>query len=341
MQNGHALVTGATGALGPRVVEALLEAGYAVRTLSLDAPPEDLLPASVDMRIGDINDNTAVLSAMDGVDIVMHLAALLHEVDLSPHRFDHVNVNGTKCVVESACSTGVRRLVFFSTIAVYGSGRRHVLDERSRPQPETVYAESKLAGEKIVLDARGAQGRPFGTVLRSAAVYGSRVKGNYQRLLRLLARGRFVPIGPGLNRRTLVYDRDLAKAAVLAATHDAAAGQVFNVTDGELHTVREIIEAMCVALDRKPPRFALPVKPVRMAARLLERASRVTGATSIRLVVAVDKYMEDVAVDGNSLRRRLGFASRYSLCAGWTETIAELRRAGLIAATGRQKHRLG
>jgi UDP-glucose 4-epimerase len=65
----------------------------------------------------------------------------------------------------------------------------------------------------------------------SNAIYGPRIKGTYQCLLQTLARRRFIPIGDGSNRRTLIYDKDVARAAVSAATHPAAAGKVFNVSD--------------------------------------------------------------------------------------------------------------
>jgi UDP-glucose 4-epimerase len=94
-----------------------------------------------------------------------------------------------------------------------------VLDENSPVQPDTFYAQTKLAAEKIVLNARGAGGQPLGTVLRLGAVYGSRIKGNYERLTHALARHRFIPIGNGSNRRTLIYDQDVASAAVLALQH--------------------------------------------------------------------------------------------------------------------------
>ncbi len=65
----------------------------------------------------------------------------------------------------------------------------------------------------------------------------------------------FIPVGNGINRRTLVYDKDVGRAAALAVSHPAAAGRVFNVTDGGFHSLNEIIESICAALGRKPPRL--------------------------------------------------------------------------------------
>jgi UDP-glucose 4-epimerase len=174
----------------------------------------------------------------------------------------------------------------------------------------------------------GADGQPLGTVLRLGAVYGSRIKGNYERLTHALARNRFIPIGSGLNRRTRVYDRDVGRAAVLAVSHPAAAGRVFNVTDGGFHPLNEIIESICSALGRKPPRFSLPVGPMRMVAGLIEKGANTFGIKSPVTRETVDKYTEDIAVDGSRIRTELGFKPQYDLRSGWQETVQEMRKMG-------------
>jgi len=170
----------------------------------------------------------------------------------------------------------------------------------SPTHPDTFYAQTKLNSEKIILNAKRKDGQQLGTVLRLGAVYGFRIKGNYERLTQALARNRFIPIGNGLNRRTLVYDKDVGRAAVLAVSHPAAAaGQVFNVTDGRFHTLREIIAAMSLALGQIPPRYSLSARPVRWAAGLLEDAARVIGCQSPIVRTTIDKYTEDIAVSGD------------------------------------------
>jgi len=84
----------------------------------------------------------------------------------------------------------VKRVVLFSTIAVYGPSDGRVLNEMSLTHPDTFYDQTKCAAEQIVLNARGADGQPLGTVLRLGAVYGSRIKGNYERLTRALVGNR-------------------------------------------------------------------------------------------------------------------------------------------------------
>jgi nucleoside-diphosphate-sugar epimerase len=330
-QTPHILVTGATGAVGPRVVASLVEAGCGIRTISLDPPPAGLWPEGVETQIGDITNPPVVRAAMQGIDAVIHLAALLHVVNPPPSlraEYERINVGGTATVSEAARQAGVGRLVLFSTISVYGDSAGGILTEDSPTRPDSFYAETKLAAEKIVLAAKRADGGSIGTVLRLGAVYGSRIKGNYRRLLIALARGRFVPIGPGSNRRTLVYDKDVGRAAMLAAVHPDAAGRIFNVTDGQLHTMSAIIGILCEALGRVPPCLTLPVRPTRRFAGILEDGARVFGFPSPIVRVTVDKYTEDVAVDGRRFCARLGFSPRYDLAAGWRETVAEMRQAG-------------
>lgn len=327
------LVTGATGAVGPRVVAALHDAGFRIRTLSIDSPPDDVWPKGMETRIGDITDQTAVQSAMQGVHGVIHMAALLHIVNPPPAlqgKYERINVGGTATVVEAARQTGVKRLVFFSTIAVYGSSAGRVLTEESPTLPDSFYAHTKLDAERIVLAAKQKEGKPLGTVLRLGAVYGARIKGNYQRLLHALARSRFLPIGRGENRRTLVYDKDVARAALLVLTHPEAAGKVFNVSDGEFHTLNDIISTMCQALGRKPPRSSLPIGPVRCAAGIVEDAAQIMGFSPPIVRATIDKYTEDIAVDSQRIQNELGFVPLYDLAAGWRETVQEMRRTGEV-----------
>ena len=82
------LVTGATGAIGPRVVHALDQAGFQIRAFSVDAPKEGMFPQNVEVLIGDVTDKAAVQSAMQGVDAVVHMAALLHIVNPPPEMRD-------------------------------------------------------------------------------------------------------------------------------------------------------------------------------------------------------------------------------------------------------------
>ena len=182
------------------------------------------------------------------------------------------------------------------------SSGRTLLDESSPTTPDTFYGETKLAAERVALDCACRGWRPLATVLRSAAVYGPRVKGNYLRLVRALARHRFVPIGPGDNLRTLVFEDDLAAATALAATHPAAEPDESTTsrTDSRIRSAR--------SLRRFAPRSAVVRPrwhaPVGAGSRRPSRSRRSSIGGCPRML---DKYLEEVAVDGSRIQRELGF----------------------------------
>jgi nucleoside-diphosphate-sugar epimerase len=106
--------------------------------------------------------------------------------------------------------------------------------------------------------------------------------------------------------------------------------RIFNVTDVEFHTLKDIIESICFALGRKPPRFSLPVGPIRGLAGLVEKGANAIGIKPPITRSIIDKYTEDIAVDGSLIQKELGFVPQYDLKTGWEETIKEMRRSGSL-----------
>lgn len=316
-----ALVTGAGGAIGSTLVRRLLEQGYDVRALVRESAPTEM-PSGVEVFRGDIADCALVRQAVNGVNAVFHLAAKLHVNNPAPDLKDEyfrVNVEGTRCLAGAARAAGVDRLVFFSTISVYGSSQpNQLLDEETPLRPDSLYGETKIDGEKIVLAELPA------VVLRVAAVYGPRMKGNYPRIVKALRRKRLALIGDGRNRRTLVHTDDVCDAAIAAAEQTTAVGQIYNVTDGQVHTMREIIAAIAAALEQRPPKLSLPVRPVRVVAGMLEDGLRIVGKNSPVGRATIDKLTEDVAVSGEKIQRELGFHARFDLRAGWRQTLEQM-----------------
>lgn len=286
------------------------------------------------MHSGDITAPETIAAALPGIDTVVHLAALLHLTDPSralDDQYRRVNDQATASLVDACNAADVRRIVHLSTIAVYGPGLPGgpPLDEYAPCAPATAYGRTKLASERHVLGARrGIDGDPLGVVLRLGAVYGVGIKGNYRRLVEALARGRYVHIGAGRNRRVLVHEQDVADAVVLAAHHPAAAGRIYNVTDGQLHELRDIVAAICRALGRPVPRLRVPVSLARIGALGLEVLADLIGRRALVTRTAIDTLVEDVAVDGGRLQRDLGFAPRFDLEGGWRDVVQRMRLSG-------------
>jgi UDP-glucose 4-epimerase len=312
-----AVVTGGTGAVGRAVVERLVREGMRVRVCARRAAAA--LPAGVEMTIADVTRRADMDRALGGADVVFHLAAKLHinaPAASLEAEYRSVNVVGTQNVIEAARRAGTSRVVVFSTISVYGpSSGGEVFTEASPARPGSLYARTKHEAELVALEA-GA----LASVLRLAAVYGPTIKGNYATLARAVRSGWFLPVGRGANRRTLVFDADVAGAALLAARDPRAAGRIYNVTDGAIHTFADVLAAIREAAGRRGSRLHLPVAPVRVAGRALDGALALAGREP-RVGPMLDKLLEDVAVDGRLMQDALGFRPSYDLARGWRAAL--------------------
>ena len=190
-RHGKCVVTGATGAVGPAVANRLAHEASVVAT-ARHAPPTGLLDAGVRFESADLLE-PRILQLVRDADVVCHLAAKLHVNDPGASlraEYERTNVDATKRLVDATPPSS--RFIFFSTIDVYGpTPPGEIADEDTPPRPRSLYGETKLKAEAAVL------AHPGGIVLRMAAVYGPRVKANYARLVRAIARRRYLSIGPG------------------------------------------------------------------------------------------------------------------------------------------------
>ncbi|MDP9225773.1 MAG: NAD-dependent epimerase/dehydratase family protein [Actinomycetota bacterium] len=280
--------------------------GLDVRVLARTAPRMGVLPADVEIVLGDVSDPAAVANAIGGVDVVHHLAGAAHQSGSGARieeLFERVNVTGTLNLARAATTAGTPRLIIYSTIAVYGPSRSgETMDESSPIRPVGAYASSKAKAEASAMTELGTRA----TTLRLAAVIGPHMKANYRALVRAITRGRFVRVGPLSNRRTVVCETDVGNAAVLVGKSEAALGKVFNVTDGRIHTLGEIVDAIAVAAGRRLPRWEVPLAPVIALAGAADLVRRL-GLPLPPARALLEKYLEDVAVSGDRLQQELGF----------------------------------
>lgn len=316
------LVTGATGVIGPALVAKLLSKGYSVRVLVRQVPPVGLLPQDSEVLVGDIQNDRAVQEAVKDVGFVFHLAAKLHDAKPNPtfvSEYVRVNVDGSLRVARAAKEAGVARVVYFSSINVYGPGSgEKIFDETFKPNPLTDYARTKLEGERIVL------GETPSVVLRLSAVYGPRMVGNYLRLLKMLRKRSVVMIGNGMNRRTLVHVSDVCSAALAAAEEPGAAGNIYNVTDGAIHTLKDVIIAMCEAVGKHYPPVQLPKGVTRGLLGFYEDLAGLIGIETSIGRSSIDKFTEDMAVWGQKLQTDTAYRPQMDLRTGWASTVGSL-----------------
>ena len=257
-------VTGGAGFIGSHVLDKLAAAGHMPIVLDLVQSPHHA-QGTFETVIADVTDVGAVSNAVRGCDAVIHLAAVadVNDVVADPVRAHAVNVGGTQAILEAAREAQVQRVVYGSTVWVYGgSPAQGVIDETSPlALPEHLYTATKIAGEMYAL----AYGQLYGvesTILRFGIPYGPRARpaAVVPAFVGRALRGDPITIaGDGRQTRQFVYVEDLAEG-VVAGLRPQAAGRTYNLVGVEETSVREIADAVC-AIVAEVPIVHVPERP--------------------------------------------------------------------------------
>jgi nucleoside-diphosphate-sugar epimerase len=276
----NALVTGAGGFLGLAITRQLLDRGDTVRSLSRNAYPA-LKLLGVDQIQGDLSDPGAVAVAVEGVDVVFHVAAKAGV--WGPYaEFDRINHLGTCNVVEACLISGVGRLVYTSSPSVVFSGRDMENVDESVPYPahyDAPYPATKALAERLVL----AENSPnLATVaLRPHLIWGP---GDNHLVPRILARGRagkLRRIGRVPKLVDSTYIDNAAAAHLLAADRLAPgsppAGRAYFIAQGEPVPVWDLVDRILAAAGLPPVRKTVSPKVAYAAGAIFEAGYRILG----------------------------------------------------------------
>jgi len=255
------LVTGGAGFIGSHIVGALLEQGASVRVLdNFSSGRRDNLSAVVRPHTAsrlhvieaDVRDQVAVAQAVRGVDTIFHEAAFVSAAEsvIKPLECFAVNVGGTAILLEEARKAGVQRVVIASSAAVYGDSDALPLSEEMPHSPLSPYAASKSADEVYAAMYTRAYNLQV-VALRYFNVYGPRQRPDSMYaaavpifLSRRLERQPVTIYGDGLQTRDLIYIDDVVRANLLAADHESAPGQTFNVCTGRETSIRDLLQCI-------------------------------------------------------------------------------------------------
>lgn len=273
-------VTGGTGCLGRPLISKLLESGIETKLLVLtqEKIPEEF-KQNVELIYGHLDSTDDLVKLVENCDVVFHLAGKVHAVPKTPNEekeFYRVNVDGTRNLIQACSLCGIKRIIFYSTVGVYGKDGDFHGDEQSICEPVSVYGKSKLMAEKLILESE-SEGGPQGVVLRFPVVYGAYDKGNVQKLIRSIIKKRFFFFGDGLCHRSLISSLNAAEAAFCAASEPFSGSDVFCVTDGKDYQMIELIEAICCAVSTTWRPFHIPILAAKLIGKIgdiFERATK-------------------------------------------------------------------
>lgn len=313
-------VTGATGFVGQRIVECLLEQTEATIQLAVRQPDKVKVHERINTkRIDTISQHTNWQAILDGCDTVIHAAARVHmlnEDSQNPSQAYHdVNTAGTLNLAQQAVESGVRRFVFLSTVKVHGESSlpRQALCPEDPVRPVGHYAQSKYEAEQGLM-ALGKQTGLEIVIIRPVLVYGAGVKANFYSMLDFLNRGKPLPLGRVNNQRSFIYVDNLADFTVTCALHPNAGNEIFLVSDGEDISTTNLLKKLSFHLGKKALLLPLPVWLVRSIAAA-------TGKT-----VEAARLCDSLHVNIEKASRLLGWQPSVSLDEALQQTVASYKR---------------
>jgi nucleoside-diphosphate-sugar epimerase len=334
-----AVLTGATGFVGPHLVEALRARGCTVRALAL--PAEDtsgVEKAGVTVYRGDVCLPETLCEPLRGADVVFHLAGI-HGLWRPRHEYYAVNVVGTQNVCRATLAAGVPRLVHVSSWTVYGMGLHRVMQENLPLKPLLdSYTVTKAEADKLVQHYIVKEQLPA-VIVRPGTMFGPGDRVNFARMADRCRAGRAVIIGSGRNALPFVYVQDIVEGLILAATRNRAVGQVYNLSNDEPLTQEQFWRAIAEEIGTAPPRLRIPYVALYALAFLAERAVNASDPRRQPLItqLGVKMFGTDNRIAIDKARRELGYAPRVSvregvrLAASWyLQAATALRPASAV-----------
>lgn len=312
------LVTGASGCIGRSLCRALLCRGYHVAAFVRSRESAARLPGEVEVRwIGDIGPTTTwPVGTFAKFDAVIHLAAKVHaqRVGDASGTYQQVNAEATENLARMvAAQSGDSRFVFCSSAHAVCNFAANVVDESSPCAPQTPYGMSKREAERR-LGIVAAETGLSTVVLRPAPVYGPELPGDLMKLLRMVSRGWPLPLGAVDNRRSLVYVENVVDALIAAATHPAASGETFFVSDGEEVSLSSLLSMYSAMSGRRSRLIAVSPGNIRRFLSLLGKSS------------TAERMLGSLAIDSRRIRRTLSWQPPFDLTQGLSATAQWMNR---------------
>jgi nucleoside-diphosphate-sugar epimerase len=311
------LVTGAGGLVGQRLCQRLLEEGVdlrmAVRTRAAGSNRFD------QVATGSIDGATDWRAVLEGVQVVIHLAARVHVMRDSAAdpltAFRAVNLHGSLCLARQAVAAGVKRYVFVSSIKVNGESTEpgQAFQESDACNPQDPYAISKYEAEQGLRQLAADTGLEV-VIIRPPLVYGPGVKANFAALMRAVRKGWPLPLGAVHNQRSLIALDNLVDFIITCSRHPKAANQTFLVSDGQDVSTTELVRGLAQAAGVPARLLPVPVWALTWAARLLGKAD------------AVQRLCGSLQIDSAKACDVLGWAPPVSVPQGLRRAVCEVSK---------------
>ncbi|MGV8135510.1 MAG: NAD-dependent epimerase/dehydratase family protein [Mangrovibacterium sp.] len=309
------ILIGGSGFVGTRLTD-MIKPEYNLKIF--DKQPGPFYPEIT--VIGDVRDQEIMNRELSGQDAVVLLAAE-HRDDVSPPSlYEEVNVRGAKNVLTAMDQNRVEKIIFFSSVAVYGLNKKNP-DEQHPPDPFNHYGKSKWRAEELLREWYQHRPRTRSlTIIRPTVIFGERNRGNVYNLLKQIASRRFLIIGNGNNYKSMAYVANVAAFVKYLLQRITPGYRLFNYVDKPDVNMNELVALVEENLGIRVPSVHLPYRMGMMIGYSSDLLAKLTGKTPAITSVRVRKFCATTQFDATRAHQ-CGFIPPFSLKEGLSNTL--------------------
>ena len=287
------LVTGSTGFIGRALLARLATENLHIRATVRNNTESTFNKIAQVIDVGDLTPSLDWRLALEGVDVVVHLASRVHimsdQAKDPPAEYRRINVDASLNLAYQAAEAGVKRFIYLSSIKVNGEFTLpgDIFSADDIPLPQDAYGVSKHQAEmglRVIASETGMEV----VIIRPPLVYGPGVKANFLSMMRWLSRSIPLPLGAINNLRSLVALDNLVDLIVRCIDHPGAANQIFLVSDGEDISITSLLHRMGKALGKPARLIPVPISWLHIFGKLLGRKA-IVERLSLSLQVDISK----------------------------------------------------
>lgn len=308
---------GASGFVGTRLIKLLKEENSVYTLKNIDLQSSHFFPEIT--TIGDVREQEQMDKELADADCVVLLAAQ-HRDDVSPTSLYYdTNVGGMEVTLKAMEKNGIKRIIFFSSVAVYGLNKKNP-DENHPADPFNHYGKSKWQAEQVLQEWYKSHPDWNINIIRPTVIFGERNRGNVYNLLKQISGGKFLMVGSGNNRKSMAYVGNVVAFVKYMMENVTEGYNVFNYVDKPDFTMNELVDHVKNVLHKNIPSTHFPYWLGMMGGYCFDILAKITGKKLAISSVRVKKFCATTEIDAQKVHS-CGFKAPYTLGEGLANTL--------------------
>lgn len=308
-------LVGGSGFVGTRLIDLLKQDDFEIQ--NIDKQQSHFFP-DVTM-IGDVRDKKKLTELLKGTDVVVLLAAE-HRDDVSPvSLYYDVNVGGMQNTLAAMEANGIRRIVFTSSVAVYGLNKKNP-DEEYAKDPFNHYGKSKWQAEQVLEEWHRTHPDWNVNILRPTVIFGERNRGNVYNLLQQIAGGKFLMVGSGNNKKSMAYVGNIVAFIRFLIENKTSGYDAYNYIDKPDFTMNELVAHVGTVLKKHIPATHFPYWLGMLGGYGFDMLAFLTRKKMTISSVRVKKFCATTQFDATKVLKT-GYKAPYTLGEGLARTL--------------------